>query len=127
MVNAKRVYIANEKLEYIGELFEHHKCGVKFLFPRNNLLCYLFMTSSNIANNELPVDGMYSPLSGHSTLNRLQSAGSNRPISWDVQSAPIGWWKQSANRLWKNMAMVVCNCEGMNREAPRRVVDVKIV
>ena len=39
-------------------------------------------------------------ITGYSTVNRLQSAGSNRPIGYDFQSAPIGWRRQSANRLW---------------------------
>ena len=36
---------------------------------------------------------------GRPTVNRLQSAGPNRPIGQEFQSAPIGHITQSANRL----------------------------
>ena len=48
---------------------------------------------------------MLAALTGHSTVNRLQSAGANRPIGWVFQSAPIGWQRQSANRLWQTFGL----------------------
>ena len=62
----------------------------------------------------------YVLLTGHPTVNRLQSAGSNRPIGQEFQSAPIGHITQSANRLEPKFHSIPKTCQSATSNRPNR-------